>query len=165
MKKYLNDCTTLEELAEYAAKNWENLNGKTNREIIIENLATLDDSIKLRFWNEWAEKTNSFDETIFCMEDFDELINPNGPDGKPLTPIDWAIKFHNAYTFDYSGERTTPEDFNPHHEFFMIDGAENLVSIPYVWSLYAWKYGKNNPIRLEEIADYLLSYIEESEKK
>lgn len=158
---------------EWNEGKWNRGRRKKNAEEMENEIATFDESALFSLWNDLCQKEYdgyTMADEIFYMSDFDEIIPPYGLNANysfskipaPLTPAEWAEVFHNAYTFDYTGERTTLEEFNPHHDYFTIDGCNNLVSLPYIFSFWQWRDNKGKqPIDIKAIAKYITTNEEE----
>lgn len=99
----------------------ENLKAK-----ILEVLEDMDEWDKICLWNEYKRETNSFDDCVYSMNEFDEIMDGMHP---------WEV----ARCCYYSGK------FCPAHEYFMFNGYGNAVSSDYLDDL----------IYLDDLADHL----------
>jgi hypothetical protein len=114
------------------SKNSKNNLGRykkmTKREQLIELLEEMDYPNLIDLHNEYCYKTNSFDNEIFDIDRFDEMM-------EHLQPWDIACSVHFGH-------------FNPGNEYFTFNGYGNIESIP--------KYQLEDYIYISEIVDYIL---------
>ena len=68
----------------------------------------LDEAEKMDLWNRYVADENRYDDEIFSMDCFDEIMEGTEP-----------IRLAAMVTFG---------DFNPHHDWFWLNGYGNLVS-------------------------------------
>jgi hypothetical protein len=86
-------------------------------------LEYMDEADLLHAWQIRCDELNCMDDSIFDMDDFNELMNG-------FEPIYIAFRVHFG-------------NFSPHHDFFKFDGYGNLESSNYL----------SDFIDLEELAD------------
>ena len=100
---------------------------KTNEERIIELLESMDDSDLLSIHREYLDAVNGYDDYIYSMDEFDEILSGQTPE--------WIARriFHG--------------DFNPNCEYFKFNGYGNLQSI--------CTYALRDYIYIDDIADYI----------
>ena len=98
---------------------------------IIEEMSTED---KIALWNEYCDSVNKFDDRIYSMEEFDEIMNGREP---------WDI-----VRTCYFG------DFNPTHEYFWFNGYANLESDYDI-------DGEKSPFYIDELIDYIVENEED----
>lgn len=75
-------------------------------------IEAMDDGEKIALWNESCRECGYYDDEIYSMGDFDEIM-----DG--YSPLDIVQKIY------YGG------DFNPNSAYFYFNGYANLVSLDY----------------------------------
>ena len=81
--------------------------------------------------NEYFDKTDYYDDRIYDMEEFDEIMDGMSP---------WNIATKIFYG-----------DFRPNDNYFRFDGCANLESFDYI----------SDEVDLEEIADYIVDNDED----
>ena len=81
--------------------------------------------------NEYFDKTNYYDDRIYDMDEFDEIMSG-------MSPSDIATKIFYG-------------DFRPNDNYFKFDGYANLESFDYI----------SDEVDLEEIADYIVDNDED----
>ena len=81
--------------------------------------------------NEYFDKTEYYDDRIYDMEEFDEIMNG-------MSPSDIALKIFYG-------------DFRPNDHYFKFDGCANFQSFDYI----------SDEVDLEEIADYIVDNDED----
>lgn len=75
-------------------------------------IEAMDDGDKIALWNESCRECGYYDDEIYSMSEFDEIM-----DG--YSPIDIAQRI-------FLGD-----GFNPNHDYFAFDGYANLVSFDF----------------------------------
>lgn len=91
----------------------------------------MSDSHLLFIYNEYLNKTNYYDDRIYDMNEFDEIMFG-------MSPSDIALKIFYG-------------DFRPNDHYFKFDGYDNLQSFDYI----------SDEVDLEEIADYIVDNDED----
>ena len=81
--------------------------------------------------NEYFDKTNYYDDRIYDMDEFDEIMSG-------MSPSDIATKIFYG-------------DFRPNDNYFRFDGYANLESFDYI----------SDEVDLEEVADYIVDNDED----
>ena len=81
--------------------------------------------------NEYFDKTEYYDNTIYDMDEFDEIMSG-------MSPSDIALKIFYG-------------DFRPNDHYFKFDGCANFQSFDYI----------SDEVDLEEIADYIVNNDED----
>ena len=81
--------------------------------------------------NEYFDKTNYYDDRIYDMDEFDEIMSG-------MSPSDIALKIFYG-------------DFRPNDHYFKFDGCANFQSFDYI----------SDEVDLEEIADYIVDNDED----
>lgn len=90
----------------------------------------MDDGDKIALWNESCRECSYYDDEIYSMGEFDEIM-----DG--YSPLDIVRKI-------YYGA-----NFNPNHDYFAFDGYANLVSFDYADE-------QNSPFCLDDLVDRIV---------
>lgn len=103
----------------------------TTTEMIKDLLENMSESKLFTIYNEYLDKTEYYDDRIYDMEEFDEMM-----DG--MSPSDIALKIFYG-------------DFRPNDHYFKFDGYDNLQSFDYI----------SDEVDLEEIADYIIDNDED----
>lgn len=103
----------------------------TTTEMIKDLLENMSESKLFTIYNEYLDKTEYYDDRIYDMEEFDEMM-----DG--MSPSDIALKIFYG-------------DFRPNDHYFKFDGYDNLQSFDYI----------SDEVDLEEIADYIVDNDED----
>lgn len=98
---------------------------------IIKEMSTED---KVALWNEYCDSEYRFDDRIYFMEDFDEIMSGR-------EPLDIARTC-------YFG------DFDPTHEYFWFNGYANLESDYDI-------DGEKSPFCIDELVDYIVENEED----
>lgn len=96
-----------------------------------EYLESLDDAAKVDIWNYYTDATNNNDDSIYSMDEFDEIFS----NAKP-----WEI----ARACFYSRR------FNPSDSWFWFNGYANVESADYIS-----EHDDRNPIDLDALAEYI----------
>ena len=81
--------------------------------------------------NEYFDKTNYYDDRIYDMDEFDEIMSG-------MSPSDIVLKIFYG-------------DFRPNDHYFKFDGCANFQSFDYI----------SEEVDLEEIADYIVDNDED----
>ena len=103
----------------------------TKTEMIKNWLENMSESQLYTNCNEYFDKTGYFDDRIYDMEEFDEMMSGVSP---------WNIATKIFYG-----------DFRPNDNYFKFDGYANLQSFDYI----------SDEVDLEEIADYIIDNDED----
>ena len=103
----------------------------TKTEMIKDLLENMSESQLYIITNEYFDKAEYYDDRIYDMEEFDEMISGMSP---------WNIATKIFYG-----------DFNPYHNYFKFDGYSNLQSFDYI----------SDEVDLEKIADYIIDNDED----
>ena len=103
----------------------------TKTEMIKDLLENMSESQLYIIANEYSDKTNYYDDRIYDMDEFDEIMDGMSP---------WNIATKIFYG-----------DFRPNDNYFRFDGCANLESFDYI----------SDEIDLEEIADYIIDNDED----
>ena len=103
----------------------------TKTEMIKDLLENMSESQLYIIANEYSDKTNYYDDRIYDMDEFDEIMSG-------MSPSDIATKIFYG-------------DFRPNDNYFKFDGYANLQSFDYI----------SNEVDLEEIADYIVDNDED----
>ena len=103
----------------------------TKTEMIKDLLENMSESQLYTIVNEYFDKTEYYDDRIYDMEEFDEMMDD-------MLPSDIAIKIFYG-------------DFRPNDNYFKFDGYDNLQSFDYI----------SDEVDLEEIADYIVDNDED----
>ena len=103
----------------------------TKTEMIKDLLEDMSGSQLFMICNEYFDKTEYFDDRIYDMDEFDEMM-----DG--ISPSDIATKIFYG-------------DFRPNDNYFKFDGYDNLKSFDYI----------SDEVDLEEVADYIVDNDED----
>lgn len=111
----------------------------------------MDDYTLFCLHNEYVRNTNNYDDEIFLMEDFNEMMEGE-------KPIDIAFKMFNG-------------DFNPNNEYFYFNGYANLKSISgydltdyiYTNDIIDYIIDNNDALECDEIDEILEQYNDEME--
>ena len=98
----------------------------TKTEMIKDLLENMSESQLYIISNEYFDKTNYYDDRIYDMDEFDEIMSG-------MSPSDIATKIFYG-------------DFRPNDNYFKFDGYANLESFDYI----------SDKVDLEEIADYII---------
>ena len=91
----------------------------------------MSDSHLLFIYNEYLNKTNYYDDRIYDMNEFDEIMFG-------MSPSDIALKIFYG-------------DFRPNDHYFKFDGCANFYSFDYL----------SDKIDFEEISDYIVDNDED----
>ena len=103
----------------------------TKTEMIKDLLENMSESQLYIIVNEYFDKTNYYDDRIYDMDEFDEIMSG-------MSPSDIATKIFYG-------------DFRPNDNYFKFDGYANLQSFDYI----------SDEVDLEEIADYIVDNDED----
>ena len=103
----------------------------TKTEMIKDLLENMSESQLYIIVNEYSDKTNYYDDRIYDMDEFDEIMSG-------MSPSDIATKIFYG-------------DFRPNDNYFKFDGYANLESFDYI----------SDEVDLEEIADYIVDNDED----
>ena len=103
----------------------------TKTEMIKDLLENMSESQLYIIANEYFDKTNYYDDRIYDMDEFDEIMSG-------MSPSDIATKIFYG-------------DFRPNDNYFKFDGYANLESFDYI----------SDEVDLEEIADYIVDNDED----
>ena len=103
----------------------------TKTEMIKDLLENMSESQLYIIANEYSDKTNYYDDRIYDMDEFDEIMSG-------MSPSDIATKIFYG-------------DFRPNDNYFKFDGYANLESFDYI----------SDEVDLEEIADYIVDNDED----
>ena len=103
----------------------------TKTEMIKDLLENMSESQLYTIANEYFDKTEYYDDRIYDMEEFDEMMDD-------MLPSDIATKIFYG-------------DFRPNDNYFKFDGYDNLQSFDYI----------SDEVDLEEIADYIVDNDED----
>lgn len=90
----------------------------------------MDDGEKIALWNESCRECSYYDDEIFYMQEFDEVMADS-------TPSEIACRIF------YGG------GFNPNHDYFAFDGYANLVS-------FGYPDDENSPFCLNDLVDRIV---------
>lgn len=93
-------------------------------------IEAMDDGDKIALWNESCYECSFYDDEIFKMQDFDDLMSNN-------TPSELASRIF------FGG------GFNPNHDYFAFDGYANLVS-------FNFTDDENSPFCLNDLVDRIM---------
>ena len=94
-------------------------------------LENMSESKLFTIYNEYLDKTEYYDDRIYDMEEFDEIMSG-------MSPSDIALKIFYG-------------DFRPNDHYFKFDGCANFQSFDYI----------SDEVDLEEIADYIVDNDED----
>ena len=100
-------------------------------EIIKDLLENMSESQLYIIVNEYFDKANYYDDRIYDMDEFNEIMSG-------MSPSDIATKIFYG-------------DFRPNDNYFRFDGYANLQSFDYI----------SDEVDLEEIADYIIDNDED----
>ena len=103
----------------------------TKTEMIKDLLENMSESQLYIIANEYFDKTEYYDDRIYDMDEFDEIMSG-------MSPSDIALKIFYG-------------DFRPNDHYFKFDGCANLESFDYI----------SDEVDLEEIADYIIDNDED----
>ena len=103
----------------------------TKTEIIKDLLENMSESQLYIIANEYFDKTEYYDDRIYDMDEFDEIMSG-------MSPSDIAMKIFYG-------------DFRPNDNYFKFDGYANLQSFDYI----------SDEVDLEEISDYIVDNDED----
>ena len=103
----------------------------TKTEMIKDLLENMSESQLYIIVNEYFDKTNYYDDRIYDMDEFDEIMSG-------MSPSDIATKIFYG-------------DFRPNDNYFRFDGYANLESFDYI----------SDEVDLEEVADYIVDNDED----
>ena len=103
----------------------------TKTEMIKDLLENMSESQLYIICNEYFDKTNYYDDRIYDMDEFDEIMSG-------MSPSDIATKIFYG-------------DFRPNDNYFRFDGYANLESFDYI----------SDEVDLEKIADYIIDNDED----
>ena len=103
----------------------------TKTEMIKDLLENMSESQLYTIANEYFDKAEYYDDRIYDMEEFDEMMDD-------MLPSDIATKIFYG-------------DFRPNDNYFKFDGYANLESFDYI----------SDEVDLEEIADYIVDNDED----
>ena len=103
----------------------------TKTEMIKDLLENMSESQLYTIVNEYFDKTNYYDDRIYDMDEFDEIMSG-------MSPSDIALKIFYG-------------DFRPNDHYFKFDGCANFQSFDYI----------SDEVDLEEIADYIVDNDED----
>ena len=103
----------------------------TKTEMIKDLLENMSESQLYTIVNEYFDKTNYYDDRIYDMDEFNEIMSG-------MSPSDIATKIFYG-------------DFRPNDNYFRFDGYANLQSFDYI----------SDEVDLEEIADYIIDNDED----
>ena len=103
----------------------------TKTEMIKDLLENMSESQLYIIANEYFDKTEYYDDRIYDMDEFDEIMSG-------MSPSDIATKIFYG-------------DFRPNDNYFKFDGYANLESFDYI----------SDEVDLEEIADYIVDNDED----
>ena len=103
----------------------------TKTEMIKDLLENMSESQLYIIANEYFDKTNYYDDRIYDMDEFDEIMSG-------MSPSDIATKIFYG-------------DFRPNDNYFKFNGYANLESFDYI----------SDEVDLEEIADYIVDNDED----
>ena len=103
----------------------------TKTEMIKDLLENMSESQLYTIANEYFDKTRYYDDRIYDMDEFDEIISG-------MSTSDIATKIFYG-------------DFRPNDNYFKFDGYANLESFDYI----------SDEVDLEEIADYIVDNDED----
>ena len=101
----------------------------------------------MAIWNEFCEINNYYDDYIYDIEEFDEIM-----DGENATTIANKIFYG---------------DFNPNHNYFCFNGYANLKSSDYLddlisfYDLATYIYNSEDHFDNDDLADFLNEEDEE----
>lgn len=112
---------------------------------ILEAIKDMTDSDIVCLWNEYARKTNSFDDEILTDYELEELIE-NSSEGA----LYWINKFFYGHA-DYNEN----EPANPNHSYFYFNGYGNIISMNYITNSYAASYFQG-PIDIDSLINYII---------
>lgn len=98
---------------------------------IIEEMSTED---KVELWNEYCDSEYRFDDRIYSMEEFNEIMSGR-------EPLDIAMTC-------YFG------DFDPTHKYFWFNGYANLESAYGI-------DGEKSPFYIDDLVDYIVENEED----
>lgn len=124
-----------------------------NEEKLKEIIENMDDENIVALHNEYIRNVNNYDDEIFFMYDFDEIM-----DGyKPL---------------EISEKIFYGKGFNPNNRYFMFDGYANLISIDsydildyiYIDEIIEYIIDNNDALYNDEIYEVLEEYNEGDEE-
>lgn len=104
------------------------MNRTDNERAVAEYLGKQNSNTIVEWWRDYCYNTNGYDDDVFDMDEFDELMNAKG-----------AWEATRAAFFG---------DFNPTHNWFRFNAYGNLESFDY-WD------DSNSPIDLDEIASWI----------
>ena len=103
----------------------------TKTEMIKDLLENMSESQLYIIVNEYFDKTNYYDDRIYDMDEFDEIMSG-------MSPSEIATKIFYG-------------DFRPNDNYFKFNGYANLESFDYI----------SDEVDLEEIADYIVDNDED----
>ena len=103
----------------------------TKTEMIKDLLENMSESKLYTIANEYFDKTEYYDDTIYDMDECDEIMSV-------MSPSDIALKIFYG-------------DFRPNDHYFKFDGCANFQSFDYI----------SDEVDLEEIADYIIDNDED----
>ncbi len=114
---------------------------------IMEVLKGLDDNDMVNVWNEYCERTNSYDDRIEDMGSLDEIFC--GQDATYI--LNRAFFGHDQWSDDSA--------FNPNRSWFTFNGYGNLISLDWIgYNEYADKFG--DCIDEDAIVDYVIDNMD-----
>ena len=107
------------------------------------------DGIELDQFNELMGDLGYYDDRVYNMDDFDEMVDVDG--------FDAILKAFNGSRFGYVND-----SFNPNDGYFTFDGYDNLVSINRYYlqeyfDMFKYEileYVNNNEIYLDGVDEY-----------
>lgn len=103
----------------------------TKTEMIKDLLENMSESKLYTIANEYFDKTEYYDDRIYDMDEFDEIMSG-------MSPSNIALKIFYG-------------DFRPNDHYFKFDGCANLESFDYI----------SDEVDLEEVADYIVDNDED----
>ena len=105
-----------------------NENTMTKKELIIAAMEDMSDSELLCIHREYLDAVNGYDDYIYSMDEFDEILHGQTP--------------------EWIANRVFYGDFNPNYEYFKFNGYGNLQSI--------CSYELKDYIYIDDIAAYIV---------
>ena len=102
----------------------------SKKEMIVQVLEDVRERELVRIFNQYLDLVNGFDDYIYHMDEFDEILSDYKPE-----EIARLIFYGN---------------FNPNYDYFKFNGYGNLQSIP--------DYALGDFIDIEYVADHIIEY-------
>lgn len=93
-------------------------------------IEAMDDGEKIALWNGSCLECNYYDDRIYSMGEFDEIMDGYSPS-------------------DIAGRIFYGGGFNPNHDYFAFDGYANLVSFDY-------SDDKNSPFYIDDLVNRIV---------